>query len=680
MAVSLARGPCCILPLRNLKDRSEVYVQRPQLTNSLGIALSTRQAFWLGLLFWVAIAALGIALRGIRWEETYERAQAITGMVPYPDDHPFAQYARAAIGFHYYLSAALMHYIPDAAVICGYRSVWSAAFALIPVYIIAFLLTRKLWLAHLSTLLSMAEVHLFFCSHYALQVWPDKFTAGTIGQGYALFILAAFMARRWRTAFLLLGLMPIVHIGHMPTVLGVGVLAGLWLAVGPHPDRKGIGLSFLAGLCGTVIFVLVHHHFRLPAPVAGPYFSDQDLVDAWRRYEFYEDIHRAPTATPRFGAFANSIMALAGLLLVSAACWRIDFQRGTRPSPFAWIGWYAFGSAAAVSAAKGGQWLLGEQVPFLIIGWLPFRSPNVCAVLLVPALVYAIACIGPKGVSAARVMIVPAVLALRPLLSVLLPEDVYTSYVAPPEHGLFLLFGLAMATLWTALWKGSPRFALGWAGVLTLCWIALAWEHQFGAFLVATGAAAGFVPLLGELRWHRSALSLGACTAIALLVGLLFALRQDYKPGLMNTPFESEVAAVIAREAQPGEIVLTPHWHIDWQEKLNQPVFATFETPLFLTYYRPLAATIEKMMTDAYDIRFGQPWDYQLDSWRSWSQAEWLQLAKTYNIRFVLAPNSVALPLTPVLPGGSLTLWRTEIAAPSAGPSETVPRTESEAP
>jgi len=608
--------------------------------------------------FWVAVSALGIALRGIRWEETFERAQIITGLVPYPEGHPFAQYARNAIGFHYYLSAALMHYFPDPAVVCGYRSVWSAAFAVLPVYVLAFVLTRKLWLAHLCTLLTMAGIHLFFSSYYALQVWPDKFTAGTIGQGYALFILAAFMARRWRTACLLLGLMPIVHMGHMPVVLGVGVLAGLWLGATRHPDGKGIGLSFLAGLGASLVFILILRQVGAPAPVSGPYFSDGDFLDAWRRYEYYEDIHRAPTATPRFGAFANSLMVLGGLLLVSAACWRIDVRRGNRPSPFAWVWWYAFGATAAVAAAKGGQWLWGEHVPFLLIGWLPYRSPNLCAVLLIPALVYAVASLNRNRRGALLALSTAALLGLRPLLAALLPDTLFARYIAPPEHGMFFLFGLGAAALWHTLRTESPRFAFAWAGILGLCWAALAGEHQFGALLVVVGAGAYWATGIVCARCYRPATALATCAAVLLFAGLLHGLHRDHIPGLETTPFEQEVAAIMAREAEPGEVLLTPHWHIDWQEKLGQAVFATFETPLFLSYMRPIAATMEQMMDDAYGIRFGEPWDYQLDAWRNRSRPKWIALGEKYRIRFVLAPNSIPLPLTQVVTGDTLTLWR----------------------
>ena len=35
------------------------------------------RAFWAGLLFWVALCFVAVAVRGVRWEEGYERAQVL---------------------------------------------------------------------------------------------------------------------------------------------------------------------------------------------------------------------------------------------------------------------------------------------------------------------------------------------------------------------------------------------------------------------------------------------------------------------------------------------------------------------------------------------------------------------------------------------------------------------------
>lgn len=624
--------------------------------------MSPQGRYYLGLLFWAGIAVLGIYLRGIRWEESFERAQALLGLVPYPEGHPLYRYAHGAIGFHYYVTASLMRFWPDPAFVCGYRSVLSAWFAILPVYVVGVVLTRRVWLGHLSALLSVAGIHLFFCSYYGLQVWPDKFTAGTIGQGYAVLILAALCARRWTTALLMLGVMPVVHLGHMPVVLGVGGLALAWLCWSRPDGWHRALLAFLGGLVCSLLFVVAVHHASAPVPTDGPFFSGKDPLEVWRRFTYFEDIHRAPTTTPRFGSFANSLMALAGLLLVSVALCRRDGMKRNHPSPWWWIFLCAAGSALAVFAAKGAQYFLGPDTPYLLIGWLPYRSPNLCAVLLVPVLVYAVT-VGARtyrsqGALWNGAVLAVVYLALRPVLHGVVPETLYARYVAPPETMLFFLFGAALEPLWRGL-EGTGRFRVGWSICVGMVVVLLGLEHQFGVLLVVVGF--GTFVLLNRLScrpagvWQRGAV---VVAAIVLLGTLLLELHRDYLPALENSPFDDDVAALLAAESQPGELLLTPHWHLNWQEKLHHPVFTTFETPYFLPYMRDLAGTLEKMMEDAYGIRFGEAWDYQLEVWKTRARAEWQALGERYAIRYVLSPNSVPLDLTPVLEGDTLTLYR----------------------
>ena len=47
--------------------------------------------FWWGCALWVAFSVVAMLLRGVRWDENFEFAQAMTGQVPYPDGHPMVQ-------------------------------------------------------------------------------------------------------------------------------------------------------------------------------------------------------------------------------------------------------------------------------------------------------------------------------------------------------------------------------------------------------------------------------------------------------------------------------------------------------------------------------------------------------------------------------------------------------------
>lgn len=617
-----------------------------------------RAAFWRGLAVWAAVGVLGIYLRGIRWEETWERAQALTGMIPYPEGHPLLQYARGAIGFHYYLTALVMGFTENPAIICGARDVLSAWSAILPVYLLGCVLGKRVAAGHLAALLCVAEIHLFFCSYYGLQVWPDKFTAGTIGQGWALLIIAALSAARWRTAFALLGFMPIIHLGHMPIVLGVGLLALAWRWRAQPESRRDNLIAFGIPLACALCFVLLIRWNSGPIPSAGPYFSDADALDAWRRFTHYEDIHRAPTATPRFGDFANSLMVLGGLLLLSTALVRRDWVRARQAGPWMWILLYALGCALAVGTAKAAQTVLGEYTPYLLIGWLPYRSPNLCAILLIPLVVAVLRPRAEKRFNLA--LLIAAALGFRVILEPLLPQALVARFLTVPEAALFFLVGASAIRLWREMGHGAFRTIWGACTVAGIGLLAL--EHQFGAALVVSGAVTGW--LLEQPRatmnvpWRRAYLAVTAIGIALLASHTALQLRRTYLPALKVNPFDQQLAEVLHRELQPGELLLTPHWHLDWQEKLNCPVFLTFETPYFLPYMRRLAPVIEQMLTDAYGIRFGESWDYELHAWRERDEEAWRALGEKYGIRFVLAPANLTLALEPVLRGESLVLYR----------------------
>ena len=65
-----------------------------------------------GVLLWLVFGAAAVALRGVRWDEDYEFAQAILRSIPYPEGHPLFQYTRGMFSVQPYSLAALMTLFP----------------------------------------------------------------------------------------------------------------------------------------------------------------------------------------------------------------------------------------------------------------------------------------------------------------------------------------------------------------------------------------------------------------------------------------------------------------------------------------------------------------------------------------------------------------------------------------
>lgn len=608
-----------------------------------------------GALFWMAIGALGILLRGVRWDEGFERAQAMLGVVPYPEGHPLRLYAWNAFSIHYYSSALLLKVFDSPLLLCGLRDLLCVWGALTPIFLLASLLSGSTRAGHIAALLVLGNAHAVFRSYYANDVWPFMFTSGEIGLGWAMLCVCAFAGGRWRIAFALLGLMPIVHVGQMPSVLALGLLCfvGVWLLKPAALRACVLGLGI--GLSVTLVFTCVYFALRQPIPADGGYAAPGvDPLDVWRRFTYFEDIHRRPTAPPRFGPFANSGMALVGGLLFFSAWLRLSWARGRRILPSAVVFAYVAVCAVAVWGAWAVQQVLGMDTPYLVIGWLPYRLANHVAVLLL-VLAPAVALFerGRKGLPLAAVAGV-GWLALRPLLAVVLPEEVYVRYAALSEGPLFLLLGAAAVVLAFRLGV-SPRFRSAWLVAIVAAWCALAVQQQFLAACMLLGVVlevVGMFPLPGRAFVTRAAFAAGAVAIAAML----HAEYRERKP-LEISPFEQEMRDWFRVNGQRDGVLLTPFWTLNYQEKTGQPVFATFETPLLIPYIPDLGPTIEKMVHDAYGVRFGEPWSWSLDPWVSRPESEWRRLSETYGIRYVLSTPDFPVSLPEILRGENRVLY-----------------------
>ncbi|MBI1318442.1 MAG: hypothetical protein GC168_05750 [Candidatus Hydrogenedens sp.] len=628
-----------------------------------------------GALLWLAVGVVGIALRGVRWEESYERAQAMLGIIPYDHGHPLYVYGWNAFSIHYYLSALVMRVWDSPLLVCGVRDLLCVWAALLPVYFLGARVARNPWGGHLAAAFILANAHQIFRSYYSINVWPFMFTSGEIGFGWALGVAAGWAWGRWGLGFFMLGMMPVVHIGQMPPVLAVGIAmaAGL-LVYGQPEERRRMVLGLGAGLAVTALFVVLHHFLHAPYAADGPYAASGDGIEVWKRFTFYEDIHRRPGVPPRFGPFAHSQLALLALpLLTIGWMWRHRARQDSPPKPVnmkdvavaSVFFHYALACCGAVWIASAGQGLIGPDTPFWLIGWLPYRLPNHAGALLV-ALSAGMALSGrARGVA----LVAVAWLALAPLGAWILPEAVQQRYIAPTEGPLFLLLGGVFAAVGVEL-RDSPGFLRGCLAACAAVWAYAAWHNQFLAALVVCGAGAYFVLAAVGSR-VRSPYRLpeedgsrvrspyrGVALAIALVVAGQLAKEYQTREHLPRDAFEQEARAYLQAHAAPEDVLLAPFTTINYQEKLGQPVFATFETYLFIPYLRDIAPTIEQMLTDAYGIRFGEPWSQDVSVWERRTPEEWQALGERYDIAYVLAPKGAHIALEPVLEGGRRVLYR----------------------
>ena len=628
----------------------------------------------LGTLFWIGFCLLLVLIRGVRWEESVEDAQIVLRQIPYPEGHPRFIYCRNVLSLQTYASAALLWLGAGPAFICGLRNVIALALSVLPVFLLTSLLSRKALWGHAAALLALQGIYLEFSSSYPMSIWPGFYSYGQIGMGCALLTLYLLVAGHWRSGFLLLALMPIIHVGQMPVLLATGAVVSFlaW-----RRGRKDLLLRVVAGgaigVIGCVAFVLIHRAFVVSMPTSGAYYSAADPHAIWANFTAYHDMHRQPPPTNALilaaGAFflltaavqRQGIRGLKGRLMYCGADWPL--------SPWAGLFIYGVLTVCVVHTVLIVQRMAGPNLPFWLIAWMPYRLLNHLAPILLAAVIAILAEEDDQGRRSAVSILVPSVLAyalVLPLLAHLVPPDFYSRYLETGAILFFGLFGAAAATLGGALIR-NRLFFVSWAGVLAVGFVTLALCHRFGAFCFLVGLAAAILAQrAGPCVPRMKSVASGAlCMALALSITLA---QYESRAWLPVSVFNSRVAAYLATDkglqplvSEPSRaMLLTPPDAIRVQAETSRPVFAQQDTPYFIAYVPALGPAIEKMYREVYGVGFDPP-DGSSSSWKdTWAarrRPEWHSLAHAYGFSYVIAPDGTPLDLPAIFREGPLTFY-----------------------
>lgn len=655
-----------------------------------------------GVFLWVVVGALGVAVRGVQWEESYERAQAMLGLVPYPPWHPLYIYGWNAFTLQYHASAALLWLTHSPLVVCGLRNLIAIWILLVPMFLLGASFTRNVLAGHLAALLMLANAHTIFQSYYDNNVWPNMFTNGSIGLGWVLMCLCAFCYSRFRLGFFLVALMPLIHGGQWPPVLVFALWFYLafvmsWLFAEMEEDRaeawellRNASVGIAAGVFTLSLFALAWWVFRVQLVGSGTEHNAALVTDVWQRFTYFEDIHRRPGHPPRFGPLSNSGVGVMLSVLLGTFWWHLRLRHRFARAGVGLL----FTRVCAIALVSA--WFLqrkwGMETPYWVIGWLPYRVGNLAVIFMMAMVAAGCTALPLRGRRFPIVaMAATTWLALRLPLGVLVPETLHARYLMPPEGPLFLLTGAALVEIWRAIkayeeetrrlamrnvldlskpedrekydiWSSVStkqiHLPMAWAPFLPwpalAAWGAVAWYLQFPAACMAVGAALS----LCNIKWNPRAQRRLLPAAITFAVAALLAAQYPQRHQLPVTPFELQVRERLAQDEDQSPLLVTPLYTINYQEKLNRGVFATFETQLLIPYMPALGPRIEGMLTDMYHFHFGEPWDWKLDWWQGRTVDEWQALAKKYHLCYVLCPEDWPLQLPEVMRGEGRVLYR----------------------
>lgn len=579
----------------------------------------------LGLLACLVFCALGVAARGVRWDETFEHAQVLAGQVVYPAAHPLPLYLAKAFSLQTLLSTVLVDARLGALAVCGLRNFLFLCASVLPVYFLTLALTRRTVFALAAAVLSMQGVMLAFDGSYPLMVWPELYSNGHIGTGLAVLTLAAVAAPWPRTALLLLGLMPGVHIGQAPLLFLLVPVLLVWLRF--RPEASALRGAWRWGLAGFGVsiagYTLYRTRYAIDAPIP-PGLGDPAPI--LRAFTEQLDLHRWPPGVNLWW------MMLATLLLGCVSLRRADW---TLRWPWAVLAVYSGGVVLLIAVIACLQRYYGASLPVWVLQWMPYRLGNHLPPILLAGTMTLLAR-SQRGWLVAALAILAGV--VTPYLGNWLPAAVYTRYLAQGEGIVFLLTGAAFGVVYP-----------GFRAQVVLLDVALCltyYVHQFGAACALLGwLATSYLP-----GWRR--LPEGALAILLVLAAGQMLLNQFRAHNtLPRTPLEQAIAAHTASSPKAQRAILAPPETYALQMRTGAPVLFEAATLSFLSYVPALGPRTNALCADLYGFRLDAP-PLDLGRWRTvWperSEADWKTLAEVYEFHGVLAPPDVRLPLPEV--------------------------------
>ncbi|MCL4691599.1 MAG: hypothetical protein KJ060_03710 [Candidatus Hydrogenedentes bacterium] len=619
-----------------------------------------RRARLYGCLFWAVASLIIVFVRGVRWDETYEHALAITRLAPYPEGHPFFIYCRNVFSLQSYLSAGLLWLTRSALVVCFIRDLALMLFVTLPLFLLTFALTRRALWGHVAVVLALCGVYSFFGSHYGIGTWTGFFSVGGIGAGYALLTFTAFVAGWTRTAWFLLTFLFAVHAGQLPPLL---LFAGAQLVIGDWERRKAQWRAAFfwggAGFVGSVLFYVIQRFFIVPLPDSGPYYADANVHEIWINYSMREDVHRFISfAHP----FSHSVLLIGLTLAVSLTVLLAAKPNESRKSPAAAIALYALCVGVLAVGIRLIHHFMGENVPFLLVVWMPYRVPNHLAPILLALCLALLAHdtrnAGPRD----RAPLWAALLCVFALPIALsgrfLPETLYVRYLEEGEYLFFILIGGALGAIAERAYGYSTKTFVVWCVASVVALVALTTFNQFIVACTVAGFALHWtLRVLPKSIDRANMIRNGAFACAGFVLVLLLAREWGTREHLPRTRFQEGVVRYLADAGEPDAMIVPPYWDVEWNARTGAPVFLDYQTPRLITYMPSLGPSLRKMIRDTYGFSIDGTSNAGLAHWSMLSREEWKAMAEAYGIRYFVQAANEPCNFTPVYSEDGLSLY-----------------------
>lgn len=665
-----------------------------------------------GIVLWGLFACVAFALRGVRWDEDYEFAQVMLGMIAYPEGHPLPHHLTRLYTVQLDGLAIIMRLLQGEFAPNFLRNGLALMATVLPAFWITARLAGSALAGHAMAALFLFGIHAGFFSNYPVQTWPGLYTNGHIGTAWAVMSVAMLALGPLRAGHALAAAMPLIHAGQWPPVLlfqGLMLLRHLrdrdWVHL-----RWAVGCLAVAGALGIVWIEFRPMLFpALPAPL--PPLPASEAVEVMRNYMQHHATHRAMP-----GDMAFLALAMAFTVAMMATTWRAEKNIPLDPPSKGEKGSadYRFGrERLSLSSFDGGArragdvrllatylklivlivaavWIthriLGESIPAPLVSWMPYRLINH---LMPIALPLCVAAIGHRSQhDLFKVLSIALAAVILPGLFRSTFPDLHLEYFADGIHVAFFLFGAGCASMP----HRASRF------LATVLAVLLVTMHQYGAGCFALG-----ILLTQAMEWRRRRMVSGkdskeysrqqarsmAILAVSVAGAMLMLLGIAHLAALPRRSADIEAIRRIVhaddpaieehprafprdpREGHPRqrgtedgvhrEMLLVPPQQESLQAQLGHAVSTDMATITWIPYQPALDPLLQTMYEDLYGIHLTpepeQAAASWIDHWQDMSASGWGLRADRYDIRYIVAPAWMKLNLVPAYQGTEWSLY-----------------------
>ncbi len=638
-------------------------------------------------------SAVQLLINGPVYDEAVVPAQILAGAVRYPAGHPHDIFYRQAFSLPQFIHGWLWGLCGDPLIHSAERNLWFLFLSLFAPYAMTVALTRRPMWGYLAAAVTATETMLQFKGTYPQWVFPGFYSNGHVGLQLAVIVPALLLARCWRLAGFLAGLLPAIHAAMAIVVWPWAALYAL-LAAGRPLRRERVrlfafaaaGMAMTAGFAGYVFFT------AREVPMAAPYIMDADAYSIHRVFTQWTDTHRrlfplmtlgylgTPAALGVFGALAwwlsvRAVNAPIRLMKRESLFWALFF--GAMTMGMVWLcGVY--------------QWMF-DGLPWYVERAMPNRFSNIVALLLLPVTAAVLATIY-DGIEAHRrsrlLLLLAGVLLFAAGLRVLEGRGIPFLYSGRVENNLIYIFwGAALgAVVFLCDAAGGKRWVLYAPGAALVAVLALLYGETRGVLYLVAGfaGAVGFLRLTELRETSRTVTGERGQVLLAVACLLLAAAvlpgkqldpwdRSKFRWDVLS-PYDVSLREWLSRHAQPEEMILPALFpRTEIQPKTGNPVLMELETLYIMTYMPRLSGVIGTMAKELYGLDYTDP-DYVRraaekgrgrvrpepawqEPWARRTRAEWQALARKYNFRYVLSYYETPLDLPVVFPGAQWNLY-----------------------